>query len=1152
MAHTFAIALVALSLPMASPGEDRPGFIQLMGWGGGKPSEIVPAAADVGFTDLIVWSNESDYLQELVAEGRKHGIGIYSSLSLSHVDRWKKQYPAIAPPLQVMSPEEDEALRRLQQDTSRGKSGYQYGGEPRLDLEVLECEMLCFHHPEVAECYKRQIEEILRVPGLRGIALDFFGYRNYRCCRCPRSMELSQEFSSCHPELSPEDALREFSLTTLVQFNNDLAGHARAVRPGVMVTTHVYPVFLPEPLYGNRLDVDLCGQTAAWFFEPYWEYEKIRKYSQVIFGQEKAYHARSEGCALVGVYDKPEKYSAKSPQRIAEELKAILDGGGDRVQVCSLNDVVKNQEIAAVFKRFFKGPNKTGTGSEPKQRQCTQNTRPGKVPVPVLLGPLRPGSAPASAGAAAKEIDFTISNPAAVPVTTVARVSLPVPAGLLPGPPPTGAIVDGEATPVQAKVLTRHPDGSIRRVMLSLPISLPAKGAVEGTYRAGSALLPENDSVPSAVSTDRWKVVPRIDRIELRGDRDTLLATIERFGPETADAEATARVLDTGPHFVWLRYDSPGNPWGRQWDVQILRTGELRLAHRIQAKLPGDHWTPDFGWKLTAPGARVSPVLNSPARFLGRNPNSHFAEEGNGDLIAQLTLNDGGTVSAANPLALRQNRGTFEAAQAADAAVLCSNRNEPVDDLETEGLMIQEGAWRFSELVVAPVGRVELAARLDAPVYGHADWRAYDAVYHTGPPLSVEHPVLGDCVEKMRFALCDMQMKGDDLGSMPWRWHPRQTTPDYTSAVRLNHVLYVWEDWFRGGDPVLQTVAHDWCRNYFDLGMYWGDNPKYYGACRRGNAWRDRPEHGPGTFNPRFDNTPIYVHKGWSNFWLMYEETGDPRYRDAAEAAAEWSIRNQHAGPGYTRTSGVIADAVKMYEYTGDRRHLDNAVRLWKTFQPTQGDDLLFTESGKPAVGNDLYIGSDALGYKTPFVKPYIVQYATNALPYLLRHTPEDQRLRATIVTLNDWMARVGQPGGGWGYPHPATAGLTWNPEYVHGLLLAYEIEPRAEYLDAAARNLRPIVQLCGLHGWPASGIEPWEAAAGIGPDERQERYRLAADRDGLRDYEEGRITFNQGPDRVVYFPVVLRDYLKHRDEGSLFEVDGLMEKIRRLATQTR
>lgn len=110
-------------------------------------------------------------------------------------------------------------------------------------------------------------------------------------------------------------------------------------------------------------------------------------------------------------------------------------------------------------------------------------------------------------------------------------------------------------------------------------------------------------------------------------------------------------------------------------------------------------------------------------------------------------------------------------------------------------------------------------------------------------------------------------------------------------------------------------------------------------------------------------------------------------------------------------------------------------------------------------------------------MKPYIVQYATNALPYLLR----------------------------------------------------------------------PIVQLCQRHGWLASGVIPWEEAAKIDSQQRQQRYRLATDRDALRDYEEGRITFGQSPDNVVYFQTVLRDYLAHADETSLFETDDLLKKIGRL-----
>jgi hypothetical protein len=475
--------------------------------------------------------------------------------------------------------------------------------------------------------------------------------------------------------------------------------------------------------------------------------------------------------------------------------------------------------------------------------------------------------------ARADEVGFRIHNPSVLPVATVARVCLPVPAGLLAGPAPSVALLGGKAVPVQARVVTRHPDGSIRRVMLSIPTELPPQGTIEGRYpapvsaQAKPAAAPVAQA-PASIVTDRWTVVPAMERIELRSRGGALLATLEPTGPEPGPAPATVQVLDCGPQFVWLRYDRAGDAWNRQCDVQIFRTGELHLTQRIQARRDGDHWTPDFGWKLSAPGARGTRLDGREARLLGRDPDSRFAAAGNADLLAAFTLTDGTPLCVANPLALRQNRGTFAAIFAANAVVVRSNRTEPVRDLETQGLMIQEGAWRFSELVLAPLGKAELAARLDAPVYAHADWQAYDAVYHTGAPLRVQHPVLRKCVERMVFAQ-DMQMKGDDLGSMPWSWAPRQPQRNYTSAVRLNHALYVWEDWFRGGDPRLRAVVYDWCRNYFDLGIYWGPDPKYYGACRRGNAWRKRPRQCVGTFNPRFDNTPIFVHKGWSNFWLM-------------------------------------------------------------------------------------------------------------------------------------------------------------------------------------------------------------------------------------------------------------------------------------------
>ena len=351
---TLSCLIIGLALTVhgweASAGSDD---LQLIGWGGGKPEDIVPQAADVGFDTIIVWNNDAEYLGRLVTLGKQHGIEVYSSLSLSHADRWKKRFPTRSAPLQVMDERENAALEQIKADKTKGKSNYQYGGEPYDDCEVLMADLLCLHHPDVVDYCKKEIEDILGVAGIAGVAFDYFGYRNYRCCLCEHSEKLFEQFQRERPDQPEQEALVQFSLTTLVGFNNELADHARAVKPGAKVMSHVYPVFLAEPLYGNRLKVDVCGQTAAWFFEPFWSYDKIRQYSQVIFGQEKKCFDLCEGAALIGIYERPDRFPVKSSERITKELQTILDAGGDRVQVCSMNNVLASERISAIFRQFF-------------------------------------------------------------------------------------------------------------------------------------------------------------------------------------------------------------------------------------------------------------------------------------------------------------------------------------------------------------------------------------------------------------------------------------------------------------------------------------------------------------------------------------------------------------------------------------------------------------------------------------------------------------------------------------------------------------------------------------------------------------------------------------------------------------------------------
>ncbi len=348
MPWTVTGLLAAAAIGTAAP-DDR----VLTGWGGGKADVTVPKAAETGFTELVVHHEDAANFAQFISLGKVHGISIYGWLYLGDLPAWKKAFPEAEPPLQTMSPTEQAALARLQADKTPGKTGYQFGGEPANELEVLETPLLCFHDPRVLAAFRKQIDEILAVPGVSGVAFDYFGYQNYRCCQCPVSQQRLEAYRNEHPELSREVSLERFSLETLVSFNNDLAAYAYTVNPKAKVITHVYPVYLPQPLYGNLLDLDVCGQTAAWFFEPFWSVEKITAYARVIAGEANRYHARPRGAALIGYYNSPARYPVKSPERLQLELQAILAGGCTRVHVCSFNDVLKTPEAAAVFRSVF-------------------------------------------------------------------------------------------------------------------------------------------------------------------------------------------------------------------------------------------------------------------------------------------------------------------------------------------------------------------------------------------------------------------------------------------------------------------------------------------------------------------------------------------------------------------------------------------------------------------------------------------------------------------------------------------------------------------------------------------------------------------------------------------------------------------------------
>jgi hypothetical protein len=730
-------------------------------------------------------------------------------------------------------------------------------------------------------------------------------------------------------------------------------------------------------------------------------------------------------------------------------------------------------------------------------------------------------------------VSFTVTNPRATVAEEIVRVSLPVPQGMV-AKPPQCVFAGTRRLPAQATVITRHPDNSIRRVMLSFRPKITPGATVAYLYRA-SAPAPAAPSLAAVtgagatINTRHWRLQWQESRLAFSTPEGRSVATLEAFGPSLQNPRpATLAVLDNGRYFVWLRWRQDGEDYSREVDVQADSEGRLQLTQRVLRHLTGNGWTPDFGFTLTAPGATPVRLPPQPVRFLALPVNDPLGKHP--ELVAALQLTDGTTLSAANPLALRQHRGTLENSASPAGLSVRFSRLEPVAQ-ERQNLQLQEGMWREIVVRLQPGLPEQLAQAIDQPLVAHANWRAYDAVYRTGPPLQVKSPVLQRLVEKYIAALVSLSMSGDDWGSLG-------------GLERYNHCGYIWEDVFRTGDPRLRRVALDYTENYHNFSVNWGPNPDHYGGGRYPPDTRTQPW--PGSFRTRHNDAVTFCTKGYHGFWLAYEETGDPRYRHAAEAQAGWAAKHVTAGLNYTRCIGQVTDFVKLCEYTGNAAYLEQANRLWGNLQAVQTPDLLFTESGRPATGNDLYVPDDRFGSEHPYVKSYITQYATNALPQLLAHQPGDTRLRATIIAGSDWMAQVQTPGGGWSYPGPTTAGFWWSTEYCHGLMEGYKVSPKPQYLDAIQRDLRALIALSEIYDAIPSGVSPWERLAGLSNDELGRRYHRGTDRDRSKDFTDGQITFGFSPDSTVYFQVLLRDYLRHRPEASLFTFDPVLDQILR------
>lgn len=329
--------------------------VMLTGWGIDMrdPDGFIAQARSVGFDALITTVTDPAVLRRLVEAGARHQIGIYSCITpmTGLARRWTEVHPDRPVPWQVMTAEQEAALSFISAGRNRYLIPWQWGGEPVLTNEVLINRIICFSSLEARELFLPVIDAIVGVPGIEGLAFDGFGYQNYHRCHCERCEGLLTAYRGAHPEMTAGEAEVAFFRDLLVDYVNFLAEYARSRRANIKTAIHVWPVFAPDPLYGNRLDVDYCGQTAAWY--TLWPVEKIARYSRIIVEEAQRYHDRSQGVGMIGYYDRPGEFPLKDAARVDLELRTMIETGVRHVQVCSSVDVVRNPEIAAVFRRYF-------------------------------------------------------------------------------------------------------------------------------------------------------------------------------------------------------------------------------------------------------------------------------------------------------------------------------------------------------------------------------------------------------------------------------------------------------------------------------------------------------------------------------------------------------------------------------------------------------------------------------------------------------------------------------------------------------------------------------------------------------------------------------------------------------------------------------
>ncbi len=708
------------------------------------------------------------------------------------------------------------------------------------------------------------------------------------------------------------------------------------------------------------------------------------------------------------------------------------------------------------------------------------------------------------------------------------RVSLPLPAGaLFEG---QGLrISDGRIErPAGVRVLTWHGNTerekrSARRALVTFPYTF-SEQPVSFVTSATPAVAQEG-KFPAEFKVDATSVT-------IRSPKGRTL-TARLVAPErTSKDEPTIETVESNAYYLWRRIRVPDAQWPRIIEVRADALGGLVLVAHLQRNLVGDGYAPDLGWKIES-DATPSRFAATPRDAAPAEPPYHHRFS-TGSSVAFSFDEDRYRID--HPAAPFRRRGGIDVERTPAGGFVY----QYLRCTAAEKVPMQESAWQRAEVVIAPAALAPLTATLESPHEEQVDWHLWDELYQTGPPLDLtQQPDLAALLQYHRDAIVRSAARGDDWGNVT-AYNDSQDAGYAFGMNRLNHCPAIFEDAWRSGDRRLRDVAIQWCDNFHDLSIWWG--PKHTGGTRYNNirAMNATPPDNDEHFMWRSNQSVDFCTKGYASFWLAYEQTGDPRMKEALDAQINYAAEHLYADRGEARNIGDADDFMRLFKDTGERRYLDQALRLFRELRSKLSAGDLFSQGGQPIEPNPPFINDDEAGYRHPFAKPYIIGYALLGLPQLANHEPGEPKLRDVVHAVADFMAESQDPAGGWRYPHPRSSNLLLSQAIEHAWQLVQAdtlLGPQEKHLDAIERVLRQRYHGWKLTGQIPSGVTAWEFVTGKarGSSNLNALYKHPEDRDASRDYTEGRMSFGSSPpEGLVYFPGVLAFYLKHRSASRL------------------